>query len=239
MSHYLSRVWINPLRSQARRLLADPQAMHAAVLGGIPTQPVDERVLWRLDEDEPRRPALLVVTESMPSWEHLVEQAGWPSASGDDPQALTRSYGPVLDQLDDGQRYGFRLTANPVQNVRREGPDGSRLRSERVGHRTATHQLDWFLARCERWGFGVPSSSSSTESMGEEVLDVRIRTRARRVFRRGKSGRVTLQVVCFEGSLEVTDATLLRAKLVEGIGPAKAYGCGLMTLAPPDRLLVV
>ena len=31
--------------------------------------------------------------------------------------------------------------------------------------------------------------------------------------------------------LEVTDADLLRRTLISGLGPAKAYGCGLMTLA--------
>ncbi len=35
----------------------------------------------------------------------------------------------------------------------------------------------------------------------------------------------------FDGYLTVTDPRLLQHALVTGVGPAKAYGCGLMTLA--------
>src|SRR3954469_18997000 len=74
---YLSRIYLNPLRTGAQRLLRNPQHMHAAVLGGLSRQPVTERVLWRLDTEQ-HRASLLVLTQSTPSWEHLVEQAGWP-----------------------------------------------------------------------------------------------------------------------------------------------------------------
>lgn len=38
--------------------------------------------------------------------------------------------------------------------------------------------------------------------------------------------------VTFDGRLEVTDPAALRRTLTQGIGKAKAYGCGLITLAP-------
>lgn len=239
---YLSRIWINPLRQQARRLLADPQAMHAAVLGGIPSQPVEERVLWRLDVDEPRRPGLVVLTASCPSWEHLVEQAGWPSADPvEDPQAVVRPYGPLLDRIQAGERFAFRLTANPTQSTKKPehlttsqnavATDGTLARSTRVGHRTVAHQLRWFTERTERWGFSIPGTSAS-ESMGEEVPDLRVVARERRSFARGRKDRVTIQIVTYEGHLVVADPAMLRERMLAGIGPAKAYGCGLLTLAP-------
>ncbi|MBT2392365.1 type I-E CRISPR-associated protein Cas6/Cse3/CasE [Streptomyces sp. ISL-1] len=48
------------------------------------------------------------------------------------------------------------------------------------------------------------------------------------------SGRrpVSLVTVTFEGRLEVGDPGALRGTLTQGLGRAKAYGCGLMTLAP-------
>ncbi|WP_326812248.1 type I-E CRISPR-associated protein Cas6/Cse3/CasE [Streptomyces scopuliridis] len=36
----------------------------------------------------------------------------------------------------------------------------------------------------------------------------------------------------FDGTAAVIDADLLRAKITEGIGRGKAYGCGLLTIAP-------
>ncbi|MDQ0745874.1 hypothetical protein QF034_000105 [Streptomyces africanus] len=44
--------------------------------------------------------------------------------------------------------------------------------------------------------------------------------------------RVTLSTATFEGRLRVTDPDTLRASLLGGIGPAKGYGQGLLTLAP-------
>lgn len=46
---YLSRIWLNPLRTGTQRMLRNPQVLHAAILGGLSRQPVTERVLWRLD----------------------------------------------------------------------------------------------------------------------------------------------------------------------------------------------
>ena len=52
-----------------------------------------------------------------------------------------------------------------------------------------------------------------------------------------QNGRiVTIRAVVFEGILKVTDAELFRSALASGIGPAKAYGCGLLTLAPVSGL---
>ncbi len=43
---------------------------------------------------------------------------------------------------------------------------------------------------------------------------------------------VTLVTATYDGICEVTDADALRTALVAGIGRAKGYGCGLLTLAP-------
>lgn len=240
---YLSRIWVNPLRQHARRLLAQPQCMHAAVLGGLPTQPVDERVLWRLDTDEPRRPALLVLTRSRPSWEHLVEQASWPSAEG--AQAETRDYTPLLEQVTPGTTFAFRLTANPVQSSRRpvkrtmsqaDAAEHAPRRSHRLGHRTVEHQTAWLLHRAQSWGVRFPTSSAAGDHDDPPPADVRISARSRRSFqRRAEDTRVVLQIVTYEGHLVVEDAERLRHLLLAGIGHGKAYGCGLMTLAPPIR----
>ncbi|WP_043641380.1 type I-E CRISPR-associated protein Cas6/Cse3/CasE, partial [Nonomuraea candida] len=73
---YLSRIRINPLREKSRLLLASPHAMHGAVLYGVPDAPTEQRILWRLDADDPRRPMLFVLTATRPDWSHLIEQAG-------------------------------------------------------------------------------------------------------------------------------------------------------------------
>jgi CRISPR system Cascade subunit CasE len=86
--------------------------------------------------------------------------------------------------------------------------------------------------RASQCGFQIPESSAS-DSVGEPVPDLAVTGRSRVTFkRRGSPAAVVIQVVTYEGRIVVADADLLRHALLSGIGPAKAYGCGLMTLAP-------
>ncbi|MEU0250867.1 type I-E CRISPR-associated protein Cas6/Cse3/CasE [Streptomyces sp. NPDC006235] len=247
---YLSRIRINPLRAESRTLLASPRAMHAAVQGGLPGLPEQNRTLWRLDADNPHRPHLFVLTTDKPDWTHLVEQAGWPGADGE--HYAVRDYTPLLQQLAPGRSFAFRLTANPVQNTNRPDKPTARQQARieagdrrgfRLGHRTAAAQLSWFLTRTQRWGFDVPTAphlDATHDTNGEPPRDIRITTRQRRSFGKGpataKEAHVVMHSVTFEGSLRITDPALLTERLLAGIGPSKAYGCGLLTLAPlPER----
>lgn len=234
---YLSRIWLNPLRTGAQRMLTSPQVLHAAVLGGLSRQPVDERVLWRLERDSPHRAGLLVLTQSIPSWEHLIEQAGWPVA--DDPQALVKSYQPLLDQLGHGREFRFRLRANPVSSTRHPTKPSAqqrdrlaasaRPRGVRIPHRTAAQQLSWLTSKLANWGFEPPTSADGDP-------DVAVTARERLAFSKAAgadgSRRVILETATFEGRLRVTDTDTARGSLLDGVGSARAYGCGLLTLAP-------
>ncbi len=226
---------MNPLRRQAQTFLRNPHALHAAVLGGLSRQPVSERVLWRLDTDQAHRAELLVLTESTPSWEHLVEQAGWSSA--DDPQQFVRDYRPLLGRVQYGREFRFRLRANPVSSTRRPTkPSGSqqkqlaqeRARGVRVPHRTAAQQLEWLMDRVDRWGFGLLDIPDAGPA-------VRLIDRTQLVFTKTSavaSHRVVLSTATFDGVVRVTDPELARQRLLGGVGSGKAYGCGLITLAP-------
>lgn len=233
MVAYLSRIYLNPLRTGAQKMLRSPQVVHAAVLGGLSRQPVDERVLWRLEVDSPHRLALLVLTRSRPSWESVVEQAGW--ASSDDPQALVKPYDALLGRIVLGRELAFRLRVNPVTATRapeRPSPKQQerlaapgRGRGVLVPERTAAQQSQWFARHTRAWGFEVPDNQLGAPSF--QLVD-----RQRTTFSRGGgSGRVTLLTATFEGRLRVTDAERLRDSLLDGVGRARAYGCGLLTLA--------
>ncbi|MEU0738734.1 type I-E CRISPR-associated protein Cas6/Cse3/CasE [Streptomyces sp. NPDC006134] len=250
---YLSKIPLNPRRRAAVALLANPHRLHAAILGGLAVQPVTERVLWRLENSTAHRAEILVLTENRPSWQHLVEQAGWPDADGGEP--LVADYSPLLQRLAPGREFAFRLTANPVQSMQRpaspseeqmrrmkSGTDASeRRRGFRVAHRTAAQQLTWLLTRAERHGFTIPTTDTGpgialgtgTDVPAGPAPAVSLIARDTLRFRKGKDGpRVTLSTATFQGRLRVTDPEALRAALLGGIGPAKGYGQGLLTLAP-------
>lgn len=234
---YLSRIWLNPLRPGAQRMLRSPHVLHAAVLGGLSRQPVTERVLWRLESSSPYRADVLVLTDSLPSWEHLVEQGGWPTS--DEPQSRVRPYDPLLDRIIKGREFAFRLRANPVSTTRhpqkptssqqRRLSTGGRPRGVRVAHRTSAHQMAWLLARLPGWGFEIPPTSDGYSHM-------KLAERERLVFTKTARGnghrRVVLDTATFEGRIRVSDPDTARMRLLSGVGAGRAYGCGLITLAP-------
>ncbi len=49
-----------------------------------------------------------------------------------------------------------------------------------------------------------------------------------------RTHQVKLTRVTFDGRLRVLDPAVFRRTLTSGLGKAKAYGCGLMTLAPTE-----
>ncbi|UCN14952.1 type I-E CRISPR-associated protein Cas6/Cse3/CasE [Cellulomonas iranensis] len=227
---YLSRIQLNPRRRDARRLLSSPQRLHAAVLAAFPEPPTGDRagearVLWRLDTETDGRVLLYVVSPDQPDLTHVAEQAGWPSTE----RGTSKEYGPFLDKLTEGQRWAFRLTANPTRYVQPE--DGGR--AKRVAHVSVPHQEDWLRHRAAAAGFTVWEAPLDGLGGHADAPVLRVTRRGTEQFaRRGTEGAVTLAVAQFDGVLEVTDADALRRALVAGIGPAKAYGCGLLTLAP-------
>lgn len=191
--------------------------MHAAVEGVLPPER-QGRVLWRLERNGPHA-SLLVQSPERPSLEHVVEQAGWPDATGGAPRIADLE--PLLFSLARGRQFGFRARLNPVQNV-----PAAEGRSTRRGHRTLAHQLEWFTRRAQEdcWGFRLLKH-------GEEPT-VGIVERERLRFVRDRGGaHVIIDTATFEGVIEVTNPSLLRNSLLNGIGSAKAYGCGLVTLA--------
>ena len=221
---YLTRMEINPRRRAARRYLGSPQVMHAAVEAAFPASTAGDRRLWRIDR---RGEAvwLYVVSSTRPDLTHVVEDIGRPTTSGWE----TKEYQPFLNRLADGQVWGFRLTANPTHSGRRSVGSAD---TQRFGHLTASQQEKWLTDRLDGWGararvqdVEAPAESLTFAVVGREVAQ----------FSHGRSGgsrsRVTLTRTSYEGVLEVVDSDKLRAALVAGMGHAKAYGCGLMTLA--------
>lgn len=225
---FLSQIQLNPMRRDARPLLASPHTLHAAVLAAFPdpSPRTTGRVLWRLDTHD-HRTHLYIVSPEPPDLTHLAEQAGWPTRA--DTWGV-RPYVRVLDQVEDGQRYGFRLTANPVRAARL--PSGER--GKVYGHVSVAQQEQWLLDREERAGFRVTGADASASTSGEvDPRERALRVTARRTlaFSRRETS-VTLRVATFEGVLEVRDRDAFVHALSFGIGRAKGYGCGLMTIAP-------
>lgn len=228
---FLSRVPLNGARRGGAELIASPNKLHAAVEASFPpavtseagSSPHKGRILWRIDSlPEGRSVWLYVVSPRKPDFTHLIEQGGWPEEG----KGETREYDHLLAAISAGQNWHFRLAANPVRKVLVD--KGTSPKGEVVGtiqgHVTADQQVSWLLNRSGSHGFALSEGEDGTPQ-------VRVIRRAKSSFVHGRS-RVTLSTAVFEGVLKVTDADLFRSALCRGIGRAKAFGCGLLTIAP-------
>lgn len=216
---HLTRFEINTARRGARTLLSSPQNVHAAVLSAFPAGPAEPsgegRVLWRVDRTGPAT-HLYLVSPGKPDLTHLVEDAGWPSTEG----WVTKDYDTLLDRLVTGQRWAFRLRANPTRSGRKTSESTS---TQRFGHLTAAQQLQWLTSRAEGAGFEIPLGELEQQQAAVVHREVV------RFDRRGV--QVTLATATYEGALVVREPAAIRRTLTHGLGPAKGYGCGLLTLA--------
>ena len=202
---YLSRIKINTTIRNTIKFLSSPQVIHASVEGCFADSDMT-RKLWRLDYFQ-GQPCLLLLSQEKPDFTNLVAQFGFEGDCGE-----TRNYQRVLDSLENGKKYRFRLCANPVYSLK----DEAGKRGKVVPHVTVRQQEAWLEAKCAKSGF----------SLDEAAL---VQRELKKFTRQGKY--VTLHTAVYEGILTVRQADVFKGTLVQGVGRAKSYGCGLLTLA--------
>lgn len=225
---FISRIPLNKARYGARQLIGSPYKLHAAVECAFPPNAVrnnDEgRILWRLDTSVNDNAVwLYVVSPEKPDFMHIVEQAGWPTHV----EWETKNYEPLLERIAKGQQWHFKLRANPARKAKED--KGRRHRSDGIvgkvqGHITVDQQLQWLIDRSASHGFTILNDQNDQP---DGVVKERHKENVKRA-----DATVTLVTAVFEGRLEVTDAELFRTALCQGIGRAKGFGCGLLTIAP-------
>ncbi len=208
---YLSRLLLNPRNRQVQRETADPYNLHRTILNAFDSDRETASVLHRL-ETNPRSGQLLLLVQSQiaPNWHWLVEKGyllpADPFSGLDNPAVKEINLALRVEQT-----LRFRLVANPTVKKKREG----QKHSNRVPLVREENQAAWLACKSRRHGF--------------RVLDFSISHSQRQTSR--KKG-ITIYTVQYDGRLQITDAAKFREALQKGIGPAKAFGCGLLSIAP-------
>lgn len=114
-----------------------------------------------------------------------------------------------------GQRLAFLLTANPVKTItdtQRDAKQGKKSEKCRVPLIKEEDQRDWIARKLAEAG---------------EIEAVNVLPHAPIYFRKGNRGGKLVSVT-FEGVLRVSDPVRMTELLDNGIGHAKAFGCGLL-----------
>ena len=126
----------------------------------------------------------------------------------------------------------FKLVANPTRKIgTKTGADGRKNNGKRVELRGEEEWLAWLERKAGQSGFRLKAVRASAH-----VPDLRSGRDLRAVGLAkqpdGSSTRLTFCGVAFEGRMQVVDSVLFHAALRAGIGSGKAYGYGLLSLAP-------
>ena len=204
---YLSRLALDPRARQVQSELANPYEMHRTLAGTFADRYDEERLLFRVDAD--RRtgvPTVLLQSQHEPDWSALPE-GRYLLDAGDNP--ASKPYEPGFAP---GQLLSFRLRANPVKRDNDTGKRQGLLQEE--------EQRAWLDRKGEAAGFRVVRCHVIPEGIKE------IPKR-----RGGQERQMSLLSVRFDGVLQVTDPEALVEALASGIGAAKAFGFGLLSLA--------
>jgi len=221
---YFSRVSINPsavdVKQFARLACADGYREH--------------QQLWKLFDDDPDAKRDFLFRREQTN--------GWPRffmVSGRKPEKMdsiwnieTKEYNPKIYS---GEKLAFSIRVNPV--VTRTDDDGKKHRHDVVMNmkkQTGYQQLpenkrppliqlaeqagvEWLEKRAEKHGF--------TFDAGAVRIDAYTQNRA---YKKRNKHPIRYSTLDFTGVLMVTDPGIFQTVLYQGIGPAKAFGCGLL-----------
>lgn len=209
---FLSRLILDPASRQVQRELANPYELHRTLMHAFPDDVSSTlRLLYRLETNrQPPFLVLLVQSTLPPNWQVL-------------PQAKYFLIPPQTKSLDGsfepGSRFVFRLLANPTKRTRSDVEDQP---GKRVALLHPQEQEAWLHRKAEHGGFDVLAVNLTQL---DHQLAYKRRTESNQVL------RITHQAVRFDGMLQVKDSELFEETVTLGIGSAKGFGFGLLSLA--------
>lgn len=190
----------------APRWARNPYQWHRALWLLFPGRPNAERdFLFRVEGNVPGGGAVV-----------LLQSVGAPVAAAEGVRVLaSKSFEPMFTP---GLVLRFHLVANPVKTIR-----DAQGRLDRHGAPKACRVPLIREEQQQEW--------LQRKLIGAAQLEqVEVAPRQPLYFRReGTAGKIV--PVAFDGVLVVRDPQQLRALLLGGLGPAKSFGCGLLSLA--------
>ncbi len=204
---YLSLVPVHEVRKHLKGR-DTPDNRHREVMdlfGSIdsPSPRQAKDILFRLDTIPGQAPTYLIRSES--PIELHVDGAKWK----EEPDTVPAS----------GSAVQFRIAVNGVQRVNR-----SSARPTRFDDQPPVDENDRTITTSE-W---------LAQRLLGALKDIHINNHVREVLgadRRGRTaGSKVIQIDTIDGIAVVDDEEVLREKLIKGVGRAKSYGCGLLTI---------
>ncbi|WP_371611847.1 type I-E CRISPR-associated protein Cas6/Cse3/CasE [Streptomyces clavifer] len=215
MTLWLTRIAPDTRSRDARRDLAGAIGMHRRIMSLFPSNAgPDPRarfgILFRT-EDTPTGPHLLIQSTHEPDTSLLPDGYG---------TTLARPLDALIDAIRPGLTIRYRCVASPV---RKPGATTRALYNlPPVVPLTGAAADEWWLRQADQGGLkplthhshpldAVRGERRPTDTPPQHIRHARTQ---------------------FDGTAAIIDPDLLRAAIHNGIGRGKAYGCGLLSIAP-------
>lgn len=203
---YLSKLVLDPNSYRVQKELSNPYQLHRTLMRGFPNNLKEinnaGRILFRIERKKNHpNPSVLIQSVLCPDWNFLIETKEYLLKN-----PLFKQFN--FPQFKKGNTFWFRLFANPTKKDK----------GKRVGMYNEEERYQWFKRKCELGGFNI--------------IHVRITRKEQIIAKVNKNSKtMTFQGIQFEGVLQITDSTKFEAILKNGVGSAKAFGFGLLSIA--------
>lgn len=204
MTAWLTRVVLNPRHPAVRRDLTDAAGMHQRVMSMLP------------DDlgDQPRREAgvLYRLDTTVDATLLLVQTTlrtdltKLPDGYG---ATATRDITALLAALSDEMPVHYRIAANPSKRAASGRDKGSLVALSGVAAES------WWHHKAEQHGLALQTLTAVAQPAA-----------------RTKESKMRHAVTRFDGRAIITNVDQTRQAVLGGIGRGRAYGCGLLSLAP-------
>ena len=218
MNYYFSRMRVNGRDPEGmmQLLRANGYQLHQLLWALFPQAPEAQRdFLFKRDETG-SWPVYYLLSQRQPQTESIALDVE------------SKLFNP---QIENGDRFSFSLRANPVRTRKTDDPNSKKRHRDDVV---------WLLKdHYKKSGKEVPSQAILSQQAGEAWIERQgerhgfkietVRADSYQQHRLKKNKRtICFSTLDFNGQMIVTDREAFTAALYKGIGPAKAFGCGLM-----------
>ncbi len=199
---YLSRLSLQISAPGVRQSLRNCQDMHRTIMKAFDCSREEAQVLYRVIKTD-QKLTVYVQSKNVPRWERI-ESSGFYCEKQQDISALFEAF--TRDRM-----FRFSLIACPTKKVKSEGKN-----SRRVLLQNPQSRIEWLVRQGEKNGFAIVESHET----GKEVL----------TSGNKEKHEFFLTGVPFEGILKITEPESFCRGFLQGIGPEKSYGFGMLMI---------
>jgi len=259
MNLFISRLILNPRSRRVANELLHPYEMHRTLMHAfkkVQIEPETEArsrlgMLFRAEQDNNHNEVKVYVQSLFePDWDYLYDIENYLYKSTYLSECDCKDVWPVYQRIRCGQKFMFRLRANPTKRI---GNSEGNVKGKRVELSSEEDQINWLIRKGKAIngaldeGFLIPQTEIEDENgMISSIPCVKVRPEGKTVNKKysrvtksdldvGKetiSHKMTHYAAVFDGVMEVTNPDEFIRIIVSGIGPAKAFGFGLLSIAP-------